>query len=335
MTKVVRTTDNQEIIHDKCGKPIVKIIGGVLHVECLRKGCGSEWVPLEGWFEVNQAYELLRFLFSGHITPMDSLTLIDPVAKYRHIENLVILGPAEIEMAFLGVDGANPLNLPAFWCPRIPVPWTVDQMEELSALCKTEEWATKPILWLALPEIKGEPTTLANQYGWWGQEEIKDHFYGDVGPGKINPFQLPHLGYLRKEFKLRTSTAADTVEWRIGYEFPKWAYNLGWKEQWEVALHRGVKVSRLTSESMMMSLYFAVSGKKLRYDHFVRTYDDDSSHHLCIGFLEQGLFAGLRYGPQSLPGYSLSSPLGIRIDDYDRRENIGCAVEGYPQPRTW
>jgi len=230
------------VVHPKCGKEIARIVDGVLYVKCFRKGCG-EWHPFTDWVE------------------KDSLDV------YRRIQGLIVIGPQEIERAFLTSDGENPLGLEPGWCPRIPVPYPVEQIEAIAKLCQTREWNTTPILWLALPKIGGTPTSLADQYNWWGVA------HDSKGPGKVreNVFWSNWFRESGPEYNFAKEAAVAQPEWNISYEFAGWGTNLNWERQQKAVRERGLTIPTAARDALMLNLVLATTGRRLRSTTWART----------------------------------------------------------------
>lgn len=294
MAKTIGTAGFTEVLHKKCGKGIARVINGVLHVECVRKGC-REWAPLPGWVQVT------------------------PLAEYRQIKDLIVVGPEEIEKAFLGPNGENPLMLTPGWCPRLPVPYSVEQMKQLVELCQTKEWQTRVILWLALPEADGMSTSLIDQYVLWGVA------HDGLGPGRIGQDVMWSNWFLGKDYLwAKTPPVSEPTWnfWKVGYELPCWSTNLDWEDQKEAARKKGLRVSTATSDTLMLNLVAIATGRKLRSTSWARTATIFDGRQLWVTFCSM-----------SPLGVSSGGP-GLCVDNYWVPEgatgSLGLAVEGVP-----
>lgn len=284
MAKTIGTADFGEVKHQKCGKGIARVIDGVIHVECVRKGC-REWVALPDWVERKELGQAIDLILSGQVEISQVLALADPLADYRQIDNLILIGPEEIEKAFLGPKGENPLGLSPGWCPRIPVPWSVEQIEALAKLCQTPDWKTTPIPWLALPEVAGQPTSLYSQYNWWGVS------HDGLGPGKIRQDIMWSNWFARgkQDYPRAHEPAVKEPSWKIGYELPAWSASLNWKNQQKAAQERGLTIATAPSDALMLNLVAVATGKKLRRYTSARTATICDGSPLYVDFCEEGL----------------------------------------------
>jgi len=255
----------REVLHPKCSREIARIIDGVLHVECVRKGC-KEWVPIPGWLEAEQVRQAVDLILSGKVRPQDVIGLSDPLVQCRAIEGLFVIGPAEIEKAFLGPKGENPLGLESGWCSQLmpPIPWTPDQMRQIVALCQTPEWNTFPILWLALPQVADKPTCLVNQCGWWGMG------HDGVRPGKIRQNIFYDNWFIHQAEPWAREPAVSQPIWKISYELPVWSTTHNWEDQQKAAQNSGLTISAVTSTVLLGNLS-VIGGRKLWAAGWVRT----------------------------------------------------------------
>ena len=108
---------------------------------CTRQGCRHEWVPLNDWIQAgNLTTSLGTTVYQ--LQQSSSISAPDPLADYRAIDGLVVLGDREIELAFRNLDGDNFGGLVDGWCRRImtPVPYSPRQLTRLVRLCRTRKW---------------------------------------------------------------------------------------------------------------------------------------------------------------------------------------------------
>lgn len=282
MAKTIKTVTST-VVHDKCGKEIARVKGGVLHVQCLRRSC-KQWVPLPGWVQE------------------------DPLAQYYRIPNLIVIGPAQIEKALLTSSGENPLDLRPGWCPLIPLPYSVKQMEAVADLCRTDDWATVPILWLALPLVGGKPTSLVNQYQWWGV------CHDGKPPGKVRNNVFWSKWYIQSgpEYNFSKKTAVAQATWNISYELPAWSTGKSWDDQQSEAKRRGMTIAPVAHDALMMNLVLASTDRRLRADTWARTSTICGGRPLGVYCHGDGVHVHRYWGPDGASG------------------GVGAALEGVP-----
>lgn len=283
MAKTIETAV-RTIVHPKCNKEIARVVNGVLYVQCIRRRC-KEWVPLEDWVQQ------------------------DPLDPYRRIQGLIVIGPAEIEQAFLTADGGNPLDLKPGWCPRIPVPYSVEQIKKLVELCQTREWRTTPVLWLALPEVGGQPTSFINQYKWWGVQ------HDNMGPGKVRQDVFWSNWYIGKsgpDYNWTREVATLQAQWHIGYELPALTTNLSWVKQQKAASERGLSIATAARDALMLNLVLTATGKYLRLTTYARTSTIYEGEPLDVSCSGESVHVDRNWNPDDAYGY------------------VGAALEGVP-----
>lgn len=229
------------------------------------------------------------------------------LVQYYQIEGLIVIGPHEWEKAVLGPKGENPLNLASGWCPQIPVPYTVAQMRKLAEICKSREWATTPVLWLALPKVGDMPTSLVNQYGWWGVP------HDNLGPGQIRSDIQWSSWFVEPKYDWALEPAVTGPTWMIGYEFPRWTIRLNWNNQQDAARKRKMLIATAYQDAMMCNLVAITTGKKFRTSTYSRTATICDGNPLHVYW---NLDRGLNVYQSWRPGFA-----------YD---NVGASVEGIP-----
>jgi len=118
--------------------------------------CEVERMILERAEELGQGVmDVITCVIQNHglkNTPMEA-----SLEAYYEIKGLMVMGPREWRRAFTSKQQANtnPLGLTHRWCSVTSLPpWTVEQLRSLVKLCRTPEWQTIPILWLALRGCK-------------------------------------------------------------------------------------------------------------------------------------------------------------------------------------
>lgn len=255
---------------------------------------------------VNTAATLtgLQVLIEGH---REIATNDDSSVAYRRISNLIVIGPEEWEKAFRTPEGGDPFNLGTGWCPRdIPVPWIPAQMATLAKLCKGRNWKTRIVLWLALPEVGGLPTTLTNQYKWFGVG------HDGKGPGEIRQNVFWSNWFVGKNYVWADEPAVIEPTWMIGYELPEWTMNKNWQNQQNVAQEHGMSIATASRDALMLNLVLAATGKKLRLTTYARTTTVCGSSPLDVDSDDVGVFVRSHWNPGNV------------------HDALGLTVEGVP-----
>ncbi len=288
MDTTIGTADSSsQILHSRCGKLVARIVGGVLQVECTRRGC-REWISLPGWVEAAKLQRVLELVLGGQVSLERVLALGDALRPYRQIEGLLVLGPAEWDRAVRGPKVENPLGLTDDWCPQVPLPeaWTVELMVWLAALCRDSrrDYQCTPVLWLALPEVAGIPTSLIGQYSLWGVAH-------DGQPnGKVRQQMWSNYFVGKPEYPFAQVPAVAEPTWKVGYvDFPQFTTVKDWELQQAVAQERGLVVSTTSSDALMMNLLVAALGESFRTAAWARTADPFGGAPLDVSFSPSGL----------------------------------------------
>ena len=252
----------------------------------------------------------MQLLIEGNPVVAQQDTAVDDTLRpFRCIKGLIVIGPKEWEKAMQGQNrcNRNPLKLKAGWCPQIPVPYTVGQMEELVKFCQTTEWATIPVLWLALPEVGGVPTSLTNQRNWWGVKH--DEFVA----GTIRSDILWSGWFSGKDYAWAEEPAVTEPTWVIGYELPRWMTGLSWNNQQRVARKRRMPIATAGRDALMCNLVAITAGRKFRFSVWSRTATIYGGGPLRVHW---GLGYGLGVYRRWCPGVAFG--------------HVGASVEGVP-----
>lgn len=276
-----------------CGDALV-VVGpsGEPEVPCRRQRCrkaeistpirSAGFVRVPQGMDSGRALKILELAQAGKI-PVDEF--LDSLVEYRRIKNLIVIGPREIEKSFLGPNGENPLNLASGWCPQIPLPekWTPELLAKLSELCETKEWSTAPILWLAPKEVGGKPTSLINQYGWWGMAH--DGYDG----GSVKKDTMWSNWFIKDQHAWALEPAVSDWTWRVGYELPQWSVDLNWQGQQKAVQDRGLTIASAASDALMLNLVAVATGRRLRIATWARTATICGGCSLGVSFRADGL----------------------------------------------
>lgn len=256
---------------------------------------------------------LFKAISSGAIN-LDEL--LDPFASYRKMPALIFIGPEDIERCFLGPNGENPLGLVPGWAPRdIPmvvstprgdIEITPELMQRIIALCSTEEWQTPPILWLCPPKVADLPTSLIQQYLWWGV------MHDNMGPGNIRKDTMWSNWFVQQLYPWAKEAASGQWEWKIGYELPRWSTKLKWENQQKETANRGLINPPAVRDALMLNLVAIATGKKLRTSTYARTNTIYDGHPLYVCFHGDSLSVDQDWSPADVGG------------------SLGAAVEGVP-----
>ena len=232
----------------------------------------------------------------------------DPYVEYRAIDGLIFIGPAEIEQCFLGPNEGKLFSLEPGWCPRIPLPNTlsVEILQKVAKLCKTMGWETVPILWLALPEVARQPTSLRNQYGWWGVPH--DNELG----GCVRKDTMYSNWFVKDKPDWSLEHAVTEPRWVLTYELPRWSTCKNWDNQQKEVKNRGLTVSPASRDHLMLDLVAIATGKRLRTTTWARTATICDGGPLRVDFSGDSSSVDQSWYPESA------------FDD------VGVAVEGVP-----
>lgn len=231
-------------------------------------------------------------------------------ADYRNIRGLIFIGPKEWEKAMISRDrkNRNPLGIDTNWCPQPEVPWTVDPIKKLVELCRTPEWNTTPILWLALPEVAGTPTSLVGQYSWWGVE------HDSLGPGSVRADVFWSNWYHSRNESWKDQPAVTEPTWMIGYEHPRWMAGKNWSRQQEVATEHGMSIATVTQDALMLNLRLASAGKRLRSTTWSRTRTICDGYPLLVLSHGNGLVVRDYWNPGRAAGDLAASVQGMPLE---------------------
>ncbi len=277
---------------------------------------GGNQIALPPGIDPKSALRLLTLLQKGEI-PQE---ILDPFSPYRRFDNGIFIGPDEVEKAFLGSEGENPLGLPERWAPRdIPmviitpdgreIEITPDLIRGLSELCKTKEWKTLFILYLCPPSVPAKegnlPTHLINQSLWWRVA------HDNLGPGTIRNNVFYSNWFLGPNHQWAQEPASTKWCWRIGYEHPLWTAMRDWDVQQAVVAKKKMDIATVSSDTLMLNLVRALDAK-LRMTTWSRTNTPDPDDPLCI--------------------YGSDDGVNVNDDWYCRLANdrIGVSVQGVP-----
>ena len=160
----------------------------------------------------------------------------DLFKAYRKVRGLIFIGPREWEKACLGPKKENPLELEPSWCHKLklPPPLPIEVMRKVASYCRTPEWATTPVLWLALPRIVlpkfGEiPTTLLGQNKLWGVAH--DNLPGGLVRQDVFWSNWFMAADYTAKYELAHEPATKDNGWAVGYEFPDLTVRKNWPDQ--------------------------------------------------------------------------------------------------------
>lgn len=239
-----------------------------------------------------------------------SAGIADPFAGYRKVKGLVFIGPGEWEKAMASRNrrNRNPLKLVADWCPHLSIPWMVDQMKKLVELCQTPEWNTTPILYLAIPEVAGTPTSLVGQYSWWGVP------HNSMGPGSIRQDVFWANWYHSRDDVWKDEPAVTEPTWMIGYEHPRWTTEKNWLRQREVVADHGMAISTVAQDTLMLNLRLASAGERLRSSTWSRTSTLCDGCPLFVRSDGHGVDVGYRWDLDDAYGALAASVHGMPLE---------------------
>ena len=309
MAKTIGTAGSSvvEILHSRCGKPVARVVDGELQVECTRRGC-REWTSLPGWVELSKLQQVFELIKSGVLGLDQILDLADPLASYRQIDGLIVMGPEEIERAFQSKDeeNPNPLDLPTGWCQSLAplVPWSVDEVKRVKDYCQTKEWQCQPVLRLMLPTITYQndphPTSLAEMYGWWGVG------HDGFRPGRIRQDVFWSNWYLQNPSRGLVwvdGPAVNQAHWQLSYlPHPFWTTSKSWQDQQkEAEKYPDIRFASAPEEIWMMNI-LAANNIKCRQSTWTRTSTFFDGYPLEVNLRPRGVTLSRSWFP--VPVYS-------------------------------
>jgi len=259
-----------------CGNELVVIDkNGELAAKCYRQKCRnanittpirvSEFMRIPDGVNPAQLEKLFEAVKEGRL---DIDTLLDPLASYRAIDGLLVVGVPEWEKAFMGPDNKNPLGLKPGWIPDVPLPseWTPELFQKLVDLCKKPEWNCSPVLELELTEVSGVATSFVNLYGWFGVE------HDGLGPGIIWPDLDYSNWFIKQGIKGWPDIPATLLaRWKVGYvDFPDFTTKKHWENQQKIIAAKGLVTSSAASDALMLLLIKISYGKWYRTSTWAR-----------------------------------------------------------------
>jgi len=247
-----------------------------------------------------------RFPITGGTVPAGSPAKVsDPLKDYRKIKGLTIIGPKEWEKAMMSQnsDNLNPLGLPVGWCPQVLVSKTPKEIAVRVELAK--KWGTTVTLFLDLPKVGDQDTSLLNQYGWWGVP------HDNLGPGVVrNDVFWSNWFIQNSQDWARVASVLQPV-WKIKYELPSWSTRKDWEKQKQVvAEHERLTVSTATSDTLFLNMMSIVFGKKLRPATYARTTTIYDGLPLGVHSYDEGVDVRGGWHPEFVDG-----DLGVAVEE--------------------
>lgn len=299
------TIGTAAITHKKCGKEIARVIGDVLHVQCLRRGC-REWVPVEGWAETHRIKQAIDLILSGQIKLDDVLAPADPLADYRQIEGLIVIGPEELNKACHGPNGENPLKLQPGWIPDIPIPADYDKWIRSLIWRDNSEWATRAALVLTPSEIAGIPTSLIGQNEIWGVPHDGEE------AGKVRQDVFWSNYFVQPKYNWAKEPATNEWRWTLAYEHPLWTTKLNWNNQQAAAKKRKMPIMTAAQDAFVLNVVLAATGIRLRETTWSRTSTVYGGYPLGVRSCGNGVNVYRSWSPQDAHGILAASVQGIQ-----------------------
>ena len=187
----------------------------------------------------------------------------DPTEAYRGIAGLTIIGPVELEQVFTGSNGDHPLGLQPGWCTRISVPLSVKEMRSRVKLAR--KWKTAATLFLDIPAVAGQATSLENQYNWFGVAN------NGRARGIVRPDIFWSNWFMNRNYDWALSASVLKPAWKIKYELPNWSVRKNWEDQQTAVQTHNLNISSATSDALYLNLTRALIGRNLRLGTCART----------------------------------------------------------------
>ena len=219
----------------------------------------------------------------------------DLFKAYRKVRGLIFIGPREWEKACLGPKKENPLELEPSWCHKLklPPPLPIEVMRKVASYCRTPEWATTPVLWLALPRIVSPkfgkiPTTLLGQNKLWGVAH--DNLPGGLVRQDVFWSNWFMAADYTAKYELAHEPATKDNGWAVGYEFPDLTVRKNWPDQ-KVAIsqRKGLESVTAARDTLMLNLVLAATDRRLRTSGYSRTSTVFGGDPLDVGSYAVGV----------------------------------------------
>ena len=158
-------------------------------------------------------------------SPADVIALCDPLAKYRNIEELFIVGPQELDTLFR-IDSGNPLSLREGWIPQPPsIDPRTDAWIRSCIWRDSPEWKTRAALILVPPMIGDIPTSLV------GQNKLLGVAHDGYPAGIIRQDVFYSNWFVQPNFNWVNEPAVKGWQWLLVYENPLWTTRSNWSSQ--------------------------------------------------------------------------------------------------------
>ena len=260
-----------------CGDRLV-IIGssGEMEVLCKRQRCRKAgistpirpigYIRLPEGMAPDRGMDILGAVQSGRIPAsileqyLDPLADYHPLADYRQIKRLIVIGPAELDQACRSKnpDNPNPLGLEAGWIPRIEIPSRLDAWIRSLIWRDHAEWQTQAALVLTPPKIAGIPTSLIGQNEIWGVS------HDGIRPGRIRQDIFWTNWFVKPHYTWANNQAVTEWGWQFVYEHPLWTTRKRWETQQKTAEERGMEIATVAADAFALNVVLAATGIRLR-----------------------------------------------------------------------
>lgn len=306
-----------------CGD-VLAVVGpsGESEVPCRRPRCrrNGTTTPIRphGYIRVPEGMDgkygsrVLEAIQSSRI-PMSAIEqYLDPLYRYRQINGLIVIGPAELDRACKKKDdpenppdNPNPLGLKEGWITDIEVPPDIDKCI-CSEIWRADEWATRAVLALILPEIAGRKTSLINQQKLWGVPH--DGFIG--GTVRQDVFWLPSwIAQLNHDWA--NEPAVTEPQWVLIYEHPLWTTGKNWTNQQRAAAERGMAIATAALDAFVLNVVLAAKGIQLRPNSWSRTSTIAGGCPLRVVSRDGSVGVSRDWGPEDAYGFLAASVRGV------------------------
>jgi len=266
---------------DKCGRVVLR------DGKVVDRG-GHEFTLAELLLAAERARQVSRLDVLRETFKLEAAQRCD-LAPYRQIEGLVVVGLAEVERAFLGPKGKNPLNLPAGWCEAIapPLQFTPETMARVAEYCRTDDWQCAPALVFELHEVAGKPTSLLQMQEWFG------YSHDGYSPGTIQQDIHYSNWYCAEQYRKQKWATAPIVpcpRWAVRYlPHPKWATLKTYAAQLEaVERFPGLRTAEAAGEAWMMDILTA-NDQRYRQSTWTCTATKVDGWPLDVGLIDGGV----------------------------------------------
>jgi len=256
-----------------------------------------------GTIPYDEAMRGIQDILDGHKVGFPTRKINDPLARYRQIKGLYVVGPKELDTLFR--TEANPLGLEPGWVPQIPVPPELDEWLRSKHWLRDATWKTRAVLTLVPPKVGNIPTSLVGQYQLLGVSHD-----GQTG-GIIRQDVFRSNWFVGPGYDWANEPAVTDWEWVLVYERPLWTTEKNWAKQQEAAREYGMTIAPAAQDAWALNLVLAVHGVRPRNTTWSRTSTFSDGCPLEVGSGGDGVLVPRTWGPVVASGLVAASVRGV------------------------